>query len=1179
MKRPSLKVPTGSQVVAGFAVTTILFVAVVIGGLAAGYRPVVIQTGSMGDTAPPKSLIIAAPRDGGDVAVGDIVVMRRPNSTPITHRVIEIETEGAARFAITQGDANEAPDAAPYDLDGEQLVSRWIFPGLGGWLQKVFQPGPALALVALATLVIAFQTMRRIWSEEPGQELGEVVAEPVAPSATEVRTGKRRRRMALVAIPLVGAMTAGVSWALFNSSEVDAGNVFGSAACFDAQLGSVQNGETIHAVNGTVTVPIAAVNPASSFVLASIRSNSNESADSAVQVALAGGGTTLELVRFTDNGAPPAITVAWSVVEYSCGLDVQHGTVNGDGTSELNVTIPAVDPAASFALATTAPAATATDFDGDDLFVAELTSATNLRIRSAAGAPFSALRSFAWQVITFADPGDIDVEIVDTTLGVGATTAAVPLASPADPSNTFLLTSVTSSSTGPDIGERVVRAHLSDANTLLLSRGVGGEAIGVHVQVVTLLDGSTVRHGTIDFSPAQPARTVSMDPVDVTRSTAISTVAIPGASAGGQTDHIADDTLGEASATFTVTDPETVSIARDATASAASFGWQVIEWAGPRWWDPGYTFRQRIDVDTDSAAAPDAYTVPLTLDHAALVSLNLTAADGSDLRVLRWDGATWTELDRVLDDAANWNQVNTTLWFRTIDPIGTFSTSSYWLYFGNPAPAAPAEDPEAVYLLTENFESGTLGDFEDRTGNTGWYAADPWSRRIPLTINSAQVSAPLAQFPALVTLTSADLAANAQADAADIRFTASDGVTPLDHEIESWDSLSGALTAWVRVPAVASATDTTIYLYYGANNADDQQSVHDVWNRGHEAVWHLAEDPSGPAPQVDDSSPSNHDGLSSGSMTAGDQVVGLAGGAVDFDGSDDTLQVDSFDLSGATQLTMSAWVRLDASASDATIFAKAADASTQIFELAMASGASPRARLLLDSTIVEVSAGAVSLGAWHHVAATWDGTTFRLFVDGTELDSAPASGTLDADPTMPVTVGNLIVGGSPIDGALDEARIVRGARSASWVAAEYANQALPGSFITAGAPEAGTWFSQGTWTYRKPIVVDATYVATDLDNFALLVQITDPEIQGAARADGFDIVFTSDDGTTRFDHVVEHYDSGSGSLSAWVRIPKLSAADNTTLFAYYGNATATDQQDPVAVFGPNADLTILGAAS
>ena len=73
------------------AVVMIGCVITVLGALASGYRPVVIKTGSMGDAAPTGSLVVAAPRSVDDIVVGDIVVMRRAGSAPITHRVVAIE--------------------------------------------------------------------------------------------------------------------------------------------------------------------------------------------------------------------------------------------------------------------------------------------------------------------------------------------------------------------------------------------------------------------------------------------------------------------------------------------------------------------------------------------------------------------------------------------------------------------------------------------------------------------------------------------------------------------------------------------------------------------------------------------------------------------------------------------------------------------------------------------------------------------------------------------------------------------------------------------------------------------------------------------------------------------------------------------------------------------------------
>ena len=129
-------------------------------------------------------------------------------------------------------------------------------------------------------------------------------------------------------------------------------------------------------------------------------------------------------------------------------------------------------------------------------------------------------------------------------------------------------------------------------------------------------------------------------------------------------------------------------------------------------------------------------------------------------------------------------------------------------------------------------------------------------------------------------MTEPDLAANAQADGSDIRFTAADGSTPLDHEIERFDSGSGALDAWVRLPNLASSSATTVYLYYGAPDAPDQSDVRSTWPTDAEAVWHLSTDPGGSAPRIDDATTQNHDGLSRGSMTGADLVPGIVADAV-----------------------------------------------------------------------------------------------------------------------------------------------------------------------------------------------------------------------------------------------------------------------------------------------------------
>ena len=87
---------------------------------------------------------------------------------------------------------------------------------------------------------------------------------------------------------------------------------------------------------------------------------------------------------------------------------------------------------------------------------------------------------------------------------------------------------------------------------------------------------------------------------------------------------------------------------------------------------------------------------------------------------------------------------------------------------------------------------------------SSWYNA-AWLHRKAITLNSSQVAggSDLSNYPLLYSETDTDLAAAAQSSGNDILFTASDGVTKLNHEIEAYTSSTGQLTAWVQVPTLS----------------------------------------------------------------------------------------------------------------------------------------------------------------------------------------------------------------------------------------------------------------------------------------------------------------------------------------------------------------------------------------
>ena len=118
-------------------------------------------------------------------------------------------------------------------------------------------------------------------------------------------------------------------------------------------------------------------------------------------------------------------------------------------------------------------------------------------------------------------------------------------------------------------------------------------------------------------------------------------------------------------------------------------------------------------------------------------------------------------------------------------------------------------------------------------------------------------------------------------------------------EIENWDLYNKTAQIWVKVPRVLKDQPTDIFLYYDSTVTDNVDYVGDtasivaqnVWDNNFAAVYHMAQDPSGTAPQILDSTVGANHGTTYGSMTSSDLVEGLVGKAIEFDGVDDYVEV------------------------------------------------------------------------------------------------------------------------------------------------------------------------------------------------------------------------------------------------------------------------------------------------
>lgn len=136
--------------------------------LLAGWRPVVLVSGSMSPAMPTGTLVLTRPVPASEVEVGDVVTLPVPGSdTRVTHRVTGLRTEDGTTWATLRGDANEADDAPPYPLGGTVLRAAASVPGLGRAVTGT--PATVLVVGATALVVVALLPGRRGDGPAPGR--------------------------------------------------------------------------------------------------------------------------------------------------------------------------------------------------------------------------------------------------------------------------------------------------------------------------------------------------------------------------------------------------------------------------------------------------------------------------------------------------------------------------------------------------------------------------------------------------------------------------------------------------------------------------------------------------------------------------------------------------------------------------------------------------------------------------------------------------------------------------------------------------------------------------------------------------------------------------------------------------------------------------------------------------
>jgi hypothetical protein len=383
--------------------------------------------------------------------------------------------------------------------------------------------------------------------------------------------------------------------------------------------------------------------------------------------------------------------------------------------------------------------------------------------------------------------------------------------------------------------------------------------------------------------------------------------------------------------------------------------------------------------------------------------------------------------------------------------------------------------------------------------NTDAPLTEGWIYRKPIAIDHTKVAGDLTNYPIFISLTDPDLQAKAQTDGDDILFMSASG-QQLNHEIDTYDSSTGELCAWINITSVSSTVDTVFYMYYGNPNVTNQQMPEQVWDQYFTGVWHLTD-------FYDSTLYENH-GVNYGSIASSGKI----GDARAFDGINDYIKVandPSLNFNIPNKFTISLWMKRDR-LNTYECFISKGTASTnkgyivQIREnntiLVGLYDGSDEYLLHSNQTITDTN--------WHYITSVWDGTHQYIYIDGVFDNSVDIGAVTIADDSKPLEFGSHYGYGSGqvfFDGDIDDIQIAKVNRNADWISTTYTNQNAPSEFYSVG-PEV---LQEPPATPQQPTGTTVGEVGVQ---YSYTTSTTDPE----------------------GDLVYYQWDWGDGSVSDWL---------------------------------------------
>ena len=151
---------------AAVATVAVLVAALVMAAQLAGYRALVISSGSMHPLLAVGDLVVSRSTPAASLRPGDVVTFHDPglDNRFVTHRVVEVTTAHGQVTVQTKGDANRVAEHWAVADTAQVGLMVTHLPTHGEWLLWLQSVWARITLVALLCSWLLVASLRRIWT-------------------------------------------------------------------------------------------------------------------------------------------------------------------------------------------------------------------------------------------------------------------------------------------------------------------------------------------------------------------------------------------------------------------------------------------------------------------------------------------------------------------------------------------------------------------------------------------------------------------------------------------------------------------------------------------------------------------------------------------------------------------------------------------------------------------------------------------------------------------------------------------------------------------------------------------------------------------------------------------------------------------------------------------------------